>query len=134
MTSRALKSIARLACLSALLLFALAIAAQASELRWDDAAFESAQNAGKPIVVHITASWCPICKKQQPTIDALARDAKFAGMTVFWVDFDSKKDVLAKFKVSKQSTFIAFKGTKETARSTGATGADQIRELYETTL
>src|ERR1700757_4039579 len=124
MTSLILKSIARLSCIAAVLAFALSASAFAGELRWDDAAFAKAQSDGKPIIVHVTATWCPICKKQQPTIDALARDAKFADTTVFWVDFDSKKEVLAKFKVSKQSTFIAFKGATETARSTGEVSAD----------
>src|SRR5277367_3416114 len=122
MVSRALLSIARLACIGAMFMFAVATAAQASELRYDEAAFTAAQSAGKSIIVHVTAGWCPICQAQQPTINALAKDPKFADTLVFWVDFDSKKDVLTKFKVARQSTFLAFKGAKETARSTGVRG------------
>ena len=31
-------------------------------------AFEAAQKAGKSILVHITASWCPTCKAQRPIL------------------------------------------------------------------
>lgn len=31
--------------------------------------------AGRPVLVHFWATWCPICRLEQDSIDALARDA-----------------------------------------------------------
>ncbi|MFO8024227.1 protein disulfide oxidoreductase [Thiohalophilus sp.] len=36
--------------------------------------FDSRDLAGKPYVLHFWASWCPICRFEQDTIQALSRD------------------------------------------------------------
>jgi thioredoxin 1 len=133
MDRRTILSFAGLAFPGAVLSIALPTAAtQAAERSaWGQAAFASAQDAGKPIIVEVTAPWCPICAKQKPTIAALASDAKFAGAIIFSVDFDSQKDVLRQLHVSMQSTLIAFKGKTETARAVGITDPAEIRALFE---
>jgi thioredoxin 1 len=67
-------------------------------------------------------------------VHRLANEPAFAGVTVFKVDFDSSKDVLREWKVSQQSTLLAFKGTKETLRSTGETDADALRKVFQAAL
>jgi thioredoxin len=96
---------------------------------FDAKAFEAAQAAGKPILVEITASWCPTCKAQAPILAKLAGQPKFKDMVRFNIDFDSQKDLLRKFNVRTQSTLIAFKGKQEMARSTGDTNAGSIERL-----
>src|SRR5438874_494276 len=88
---------------------------------FDAQAFEAAQATGKPILVEVHASWCPICKAQTPILARLSSTPKFQDMVRFNIDFDSQKDLLRKFNVQKQSTLIAFKGKQEVARSTGDT-------------
>ena len=88
--------------------------------------FEAAQAAGKPILVEVTAPWCPTCKAQKPILSDLGQKSKFKDMVAFQIDFDSQKDLLRKFKVRMQSTLITFTGTKEVARSTGETNAAAI--------
>lgn len=39
-----------------------------------DGYFDSRDIAGKPYVLHFWASWCPICRFEQDTIQALSRD------------------------------------------------------------
>jgi thioredoxin 1 len=110
---------------------ALVGAAQAaSHVFWNQAAFVSAQNAGKSIIVDVTAPWCPTCAKQRPTITALEHDPEFARTIIFEVDFDTQKDVLRNMHVSAQSTLIAFKGRTEMARATGVTDPAEIRALF----
>ncbi|MEI7606528.1 MAG: thioredoxin family protein [Rhodospirillaceae bacterium] len=96
---------------------------------YDAKAFAEAQAAGKTVVVHVVASWCPTCAVQRPIIHAMESEAPFAALSVFDVDFDGAKDVLGQFKVRSQSTLIVFKGTAEVARSVGETDGDKIRAL-----
>jgi hypothetical protein len=75
-----------------------------------------------------------MCKKQQPIVDRLSKDAQFAQVTVFTIDFDSGKRYLRQLKVDQQGTLIAFKGKTETARSVGQTDPDALRKLFEAAL
>lgn len=107
-----------------------AIPATAAEpLAFSPAAFEAAQKAGRPILVEVTAPWCPTCKAQKPIIAALAAKPKFKELAIFQVDFDTQKDALRRFGAQKQSTLIGFKGAKEIGRSIGDTNPASIEDL-----
>jgi thiol-disulfide isomerase/thioredoxin len=93
---------------------------------FDAKTFEAAQAAGKPILVEVTAPWCPTCKAQKPILSDLMQKAKFKELVVFDIDFDSQKALLRKFNVSMQSTLISYKGAREVGRSTGDTDASSI--------
>jgi thioredoxin 1 len=97
-------------------------AAQAGQISsYTKAAFDAAQAAGKPILVEISASWCPTCQAQKPIIHELSARAAFKDLVVLDVDFDSQKDVVAAFGANMQSTLIVFKGKTEVDRSVGET-------------
>ena len=107
----------------------MSIASAMERKAYDQAAFDAAQAAGKPILVEISASWCPICKAQAPILSRLRDDPRFKELVSLNIDFDSQKDLLRKFNVQKQSTLIVFKGKQETGRSTGDTNAASIEAL-----
>jgi thioredoxin 1 len=67
-------------------------------------------------------------------VDRLSRDPRFAKVAVFEVDFDSSKELLRRWKVSQQSTLLAFKGKAETMRSTGVVDPDGIQKIFEAAL
>ena len=96
---------------------------------FDQAAFDAAQKADKPILVHITAPWCSTCAAQKPIVGRLQADPKFKDLVTFNVDFDSQKALVRKFGATMQSTLIVFKGTKEEGRSSGETKAAPIATL-----
>ena len=115
--------------------FVAATAAQAFEAKpYDAAAFKAAQAAGSPILVHVTAPWCPTCKAQHAALDGINKNADYAKVAVFDVDFDTQKDALKSFKANSQSTLIAYKGTAETGRLVGATQAGAIEGLLKSAL
>ncbi len=93
------------------------------------AAFAAAQAAGKPILVAVHASWCPICAKQKPAIANLVQQPAFKDLVTLVVDFDAQKDVCQSFGVTKQSTLIALRGKVERGRSVGVTAAAAIEAL-----
>jgi thioredoxin 1 len=103
----------------------------AAEMTYTPAAFEAAQKAGKPILVHIAAPWCTTCAAQKPILAKLEADPKFKDLQVFDVDFDSRKDVVKQFRATMQSTLITYKGEKETGRSAGETRPAAISSLLD---
>ena len=105
----------------------------ATEAPFTQAAFVAAQNAGKPILIEVHASWCPTCAKQRPILSKLWEEPAFKDVQVFKVDFDTQKDVLRQMRVQMQSTLIAFHGATEQARATGITDANEIRALVTKT-
>jgi thioredoxin 1 len=67
-------------------------------------------------------------------VNRLSNDPRFAKLAVFEVDFDSSKDLLRSWRVSQQSTLIAFKGKTETMRSTGVADPEGIQKIFEASL
>ncbi len=116
---------------------ALAIGGQAGMTRaqaatvqgFDQAAFAAAQQAGKPILVHITAPWCPTCAAQKPILAKLEAEPANGALLVFDVDFDTQKDVVRALGARVQSTLIVYHGATEQGRSSGDTQAASIEAL-----
>lgn len=96
---------------------------------FEQQSFDAAQAAGKPILVHVTAPWCPTCKAQAPILSKLRDEPRYKDLVSFSIDFDSQKELLRKFNVQQQSTLIVFKGKSEMGRSTGDTNAASIEGL-----
>ncbi len=92
-------------------------------------AFEAAQAAGRPILIDVSAPWCPTCRAQAPILSKLAAEPRFRNLAFFNVDFDSMKDVLRSLNVRSQSTLIVFRGRQEAGRSTGDTNPASIEAL-----
>ncbi|MDP3544901.1 MAG: thioredoxin family protein [Phreatobacter sp.] len=103
--------------------------ASAAAQRFTQAAFAAAQAAGKPILVEVTAPWCPTCRAQQPILQKLTAEPRFRDLVFLSVDFDSQKDVLRALNVQSQSTLVVFRGGQEMGRSAGDTNAASIAAL-----
>ena len=93
--------------------------------------FDKLTHGGKPVVLDISAPWCPTCKEQKPIIDGLMKLPAYKDVTLMTIDFDSAKPTLKKFKVTSQSTLVAFKGEKEVGRSVGDTTPVGLESLVK---
>ena len=111
------------------MLLTLVTASAAESSAFTPEAFLGAQQAGKPILVDITAPWCPTCKAQAPIIKDLTSREAYKDVVVFHVDFDNQKDVVRGFNARSQSTLISFRGQQEVARSVGVTDPAAIEEM-----
>ncbi len=109
--------------------FAIAPALAFEKKAFDAKAFQAAKAGGRPILVEVSAPWCPTCKAQKPILAELATKPKFKDFAVFEVDFDSQKEALRMLNVRQQSTLLTFKGAKEVGRSTGDTDPASIEDL-----
>ncbi|BBK40461.1 hypothetical protein STVA_04810 [Allostella vacuolata] len=103
--------------------------AAADKRAYSLAAFEAAVKAGKPVLIDVSAPWCPTCRAQAPILSELVRQPRFKDLVFLSVDFDSQKEVLRSLKVQQQSTLIVFKGGTEIGRSVGDTGKASIEAL-----
>jgi thiol-disulfide isomerase/thioredoxin len=106
----------------------------AEKVPYSQAALSAAQAAGRPILVEITAPWCPTCKAQKPILSELMGQAKFQDLVVLEVDFDSQKEAVRKLGAQMQSTLIAYKGADEVGRSVGDTDPASIAALLDKTI
>ena len=124
-----------LICLASGALMLLTTAAHALTIKpFTDADFAAAQAAGKPVAIHFTATWCPTCKAQEKSLAALASDAALKNVTILKSDYDQSKALQKQMNVVAQSTFVVFKGKKEVVRSSGDTGAPEIKTLLTKSL
>ncbi|XSC44895.1 TlpA family protein disulfide reductase [Bradyrhizobium sp. RDT10] len=65
-----LKSLKTLTALA--FLVGTSLVAQAGQ-PFDLSAFQQAQAAGKPILIDVTAPWCPTCKVQRPIVQEIEK-------------------------------------------------------------
>ena len=100
-------------------LMSLAMAGEIKPFNQKD--FDALTASGKPVVLDISATWCPTCKAQKPIVDSLMKQPAYKDVTLMTIDFDANKPTLKKFKVTMQSTLVAFQGAKEVGRSVGDT-------------
>ena len=107
------------------------VAQAATEAPFTQQAFAASQHEGKPILVDISATWCPTCAKQRPILSQLMADPAFKDLVVYQVDFDSQKDVVRALGAQMQSTLVDFHGAAEKGRSTGDTKAESIKALLQ---
>jgi thiol-disulfide isomerase/thioredoxin len=105
---------------------AFIVSAKAFEFQpYDPAAAEKAIASGKPVIVHVRASWCLQCRAQASILDSLKNDPAYAGLSIFLVDYDQQKDVVAKLDCPR-ATLIAYKGGREVKRMSWDTSKEAV--------
>ena len=120
-----MKSLLR-ALLAVVSLLTLTVVHGAEVKPYDQKTFDDLQAAGKPVLIHVYADWCPTCKQQTPMISELLKAPEFKDYTVLKVNFDTQKDVRQAMRVAQQSTLIIYRGRSEVSRSVGDTSKESI--------
>ena len=66
----------------------LASIAAAGEIKpYSQQEFDKLTHEGKPVVLDISATWCPTCKQQKPIVDGLMKQPAYKDVTLLTVDF-----------------------------------------------
>lgn len=101
---------------------------------FNQAAFDAAQKAGKPVLVWVHAPWCPVCRQQQKIIARVTAQPAFRDMQVFRIDYDTQKSFWRKFGATQQSTVIGFHGKRETGRIAHETDEAKVSAVIRSTI
>lgn len=103
----------------------------AANMPFNQAEFDTLMKQGKPLVLHFHADWCPVCRAQQKVLDDLLPLPEFKDLPVLRVNFDKEKEMLRRYRIRNQSTFVVLKNGKEVTRSTGETDSSAIADLLK---
>ena len=125
----AFRAVVRLACLGAVLLGAPAAEAL-TVVPYSASAFAAAQQAGRPLVLHFHATWCPTCKAQDKVFETLKSDPAL-DVTLMQADYDTEKDLERRMKVTAQSTLVVFHGATERGRVVGETDPAKLKAVLK---
>jgi thioredoxin len=110
---------------------AFALPARAFDVQpYDPAAAQKTIASGKPVIVHVRASWCLQCRAQASILDSLKNDPAYDGVSFFRVDYDKQKDVVAKLDCPR-ATLIAYKGGKEVKRMSWETSEEAVLKVLK---
>ncbi|MGF1660440.1 MAG: thioredoxin family protein [Rubrimonas sp.] len=101
---------------------------------FEKGAFDAAVAAGGPVLVEISAPWCPVCATQKEHLAGIFADDRFNAFTVFEVSFDDQKDVVRALGAQAQSTLIVYAGGAEVSRSVGDTSRESIAAMLDMAL
>ena len=99
---------------------------------FDASAFAAAQAAGRPVLLDVSAWWCPVCASQNATIKQTVGATTYAKLLILHIDFDRQEPIWRGFDVVKQATLIGFKGKREVGRLEFVTDKTQIKSLLDT--
>ena len=111
-----------------LLFLILSTSVFASEIKMNFTkdSFESAQKAGKTVVVNSWNKWCYTCVKQEKIIKQAKKDFN----DVLFLSYAQKNKDIAKYlNIDYRSTIVIYKNNKEVARAIGFTKKEEIYSL-----
>ena len=106
----------------------------AVEYPFSEAMLRSQIARHRPVLIDITASWCPVCKVQSDIIHrALMANSRFSNYVVLDVDYDTQKNVVRQLRATSQSTLILIKDGHEIAHLVGVTDKGEITTMMQRT-
>lgn len=88
-------------------------------------------STGIPMVLDMTATWCPPCKRIGPIFEAMADEPDYLGKVMFRkLDVDETREVTNQLEVKAYPTFLMFKNGEEVERFAGAS-EEKLRAMVD---
>ena len=80
------------------------------------------------MLVHVHATWCPVCVKQEKAFNELSNHADFKKFTAINVNFDMDTDFRKAHNINNQSIIMVFKGGKQVSTKVGAASKGDLQK------
>lgn len=103
--------------------------ANAVQMRVAD--FDKVIAENKLVLVDIGATWCPPCRKMQPTIDQVKKE-QAAALYFLAVDGGVDMEVMKHVQFESLPTFIIYKNGKEVWRKQGIVAKEEFQKVFNT--
>ncbi len=103
--------------------------ANAVQMRVTD--FDKVIAENKMVLVDIGATWCPPCRKMQPTVDQIKKE-QGSNLYFLAVDGGVDMDVMKHLQFESLPTFIIYKNGKEVWRKQGIVAAEEFQKVLGT--
>lgn len=101
--------------------------ANAVQMRVAD--FDKVIAENKMVLVDIGATWCPPCRKMQPTVDQIKKE-QGSNLYFLAVDGGVDMDVMKHVQFESLPTFIIYKNGKEVWRKQGIVAAEEFKKVF----
>jgi thiol-disulfide isomerase/thioredoxin len=86
-------------------------------------AMSLAQYTNKPVILHFWATWCPYCKKLQPSLVALQKKYQAQGVELISISFNEDEGALPQDElISRGYSFLTAVKGEEVAKLYGVRG------------
>lgn len=91
-------------------------------IAYSDAEYRMAKAEGRPILLYFWASWCPICRNEEPKVKERV-ESSGVPIAGFRLNFDTEDALKQQFGINYQHTTVILNGKgEEVARFFGPTG------------
>lgn len=97
-------------------------------LDFNEEAYKSALAENKVIYLEFYASWCPICRSQEPQIFAAFNELENPKIVGFRVNYDTEEGLKKQYQVPYQHTRVIIKDGKQIAKASDTWSKERIME------
>jgi rhodanese-related sulfurtransferase len=109
----------------------LPVEGNANPVQMRIADFDKVIAENKLVLVDIGATWCPPCRKMQPTIDQIKKE-QGAALYFLAVDGGVDMEVMKHVQFESLPTFIIYKNGKEVWRKQGIVAGEEFQKVLAT--
>lgn len=101
--------------------------------KFGDAELKTINKEASAIIL-IKADWCSTCITQEKLLTELSKNPRYQSVKFYMVNFDQQKNILKHYNIANQSTVLAFKNGKETARIIAQDSINELQNLLDKSL
>jgi thiol-disulfide isomerase/thioredoxin len=91
------------------------------------ASLDRALSSGAPVIIHVHARWCPVCRRQAPILESLLDEPRLSAVQAIRIDYDLDRELAGRLYARHQATVLVMAAGKVVAASVSDTDPDTLR-------